>query len=128
MYTDLVNVVMNVFTSNDWGDGVGLFLGHTTVALELSSFLLEAGFDSIGIAMLMMAFLDGDDVVMMFLGKDFAVMDRLNGGVVMVLMDLTIDGSSSLLVTLLNDVLVDDSGSNLLVDSGVMVTSLVPMK
>ena len=128
MYTDLVNVMMNMFTGNDRGDGVSLFLGHTTVALELSRFLLEAGFDSIGIAMLMVTFLNRDDVVMMFLGKDFAVMDRLNGGVVMVLMDFTVDGSSGLLVTLLNDGLVDDSGSNLLVDSGVMVTSLVPMQ
>ena len=44
----------------------------------------------------------------------------------MVLVHLTVDGSSCLLVTLLNDVLVYDSGSNLLVNSGIMVTSLVP--
>ena len=46
----------------------------------------------------------------------------------MVLMDLTIDGSGGLLVTLLDDVLVHDGGSNLLVNGGVMVTSLVPVK
>lgn len=120
--------MVNVLASNDWGNGVGLFLGHTTVALELSGFLFEAGFDSIGIAMLMVTFLDGDDVVMMFLGKDFTVLDRLNGGVVMVLVDLTIDGSRGLLVTLLNDGLVHDGGSNLLVNGGVVVTSLVPVK
>ena len=120
--------MVDVLASNDWGDGVGLFLGHTTVALELRRFLFEAGLDCIGIAMLMVTFLNRNDVVMMFLGKDFTVKDRLNGGVVMVLVDLTIDGSSGLFVTLLNDVLVHDSGSNLLVNSGVMVTSLVPTK
>ena len=46
----------------------------------------------------------------------------------MVLVDLTVDGSGGLLVTLLDDVLVDDGGSNLFVDSGVMVTSLVPVQ
>ena len=123
-----MNMMMNVLTSNDWGDGVGLFLGHTTVALELGRFLFEAGLDCIGIAVLMVTFLDRNDVVMMLLGKDFTVMDRLNGGVVMVLMDLTIDGSSGLLVTLLDDVLVYDGGGNLLVNRGVMVTSLVPVE
>ena len=73
-----MNVVVNVLTSNDWGNGVGLFLVHSTVALELGRFLFEAGCDSIGIAMLMVTFLDGDDVVVMFLWKDFTVMDRLN--------------------------------------------------
>ena len=126
--TDFVNVVVNVLASNDWGDGVGLFLVHSAVALELSRFLFEAGFDSLGIAMLMVTLLDGDDVVMMFLGKDFTVKDGLNGGVVMVLMDFTVDGGRGLFVTLLDDVLVHDGGSNLLVDGGVMVTSLVPVK
>ena len=120
--------MVNVLPSNDWGNGVGLFLAHSSVALELSGFLFEAGFDCIGIAMLMVTFLDGNDVVMMLFGKDFTVYNRLNGGVVMVLVDLTIDGSGGLLVTLLDDVLVDDGGSNLFVNSGVMVTSLVPVQ
>lgn len=123
-----MNVVVNVLTSNDWGDGVGLFLAHSAVALELSRFLFEAGFDSLGIAMLMVTLLDGDDVVMMFLGKDFTVKDGLNGGVVMVLMDFTVDGCRGLFVALLDDGLVHDGGSDLLMNGGVMVTSLVPVK
>ena len=126
--TDLVNVMVNVLTSNDWGDGVGLFLVHSAVALELSRFLFEAGFDSLGIAMLMVTLLDGDDVVMMFLGEDFTVKDGLNGGVIMVLMDFTVDGGRGLFVTLLDDVLVHDGGSDLLVNGGVMMTGLVPVK
>ena len=45
----------------------------------------------------------------------------------MVLVNLTIDCSRSLLVTLLDDVLLDNSGCNLFVNSGIVVTSLVPV-
>ena len=45
----------------------------------------------------------------------------------MVLVDLTVDSSLSLLVALLDNVLLDDCGSDLLVDCGVMMTSLVPI-
>ena len=44
----------------------------------------------------------------------------------MVLMNLTVDGSGGFFVTLLDNVLLNDCGSNLFVDCGVVVTSLVP--
>lgn len=46
----------------------------------------------------------------------------------MVLVDLAVNGSSGFLVALLDHILVGNGGSNLLVDSGVMMTSLVPTK
>ena len=44
----------------------------------------------------------------------------------MVLVHLAINGGLSLLMTLLNDLLVHNSGSDLLVNCGVMVTSVLP--
>lgn len=46
----------------------------------------------------------------------------------MVLVHFTIDGGSGLFVTMLGDVLLSDGGSNLLMDSRVMMTSFVPMQ
>ena len=44
----------------------------------------------------------------------------------MVLVHLAINGSLSLLMALLDDLFVHNGGCNLLVDGGVMVTSLLP--
>ena len=44
----------------------------------------------------------------------------------MILVYLAVNGCLSLLMTLFDDLLVYNSGSNLLVDCGVMVTSLLP--
>lgn len=126
--TDLVNVVVNMLASNDGGNRVSLLFGYTTVALELSSFLLETGLDSLGIAVLVVTLLNGDDVVLMLFRKNFTVVHGLDRGVVMVLVNLAVDGSGSLFVTLLNDSLVHNCGSNFLVDGGVMFASLVPVE
>ena len=107
---------------------MSLLFGYATVALELSSFLLKTGLDSLGIAVLVVTFLNRNDVVLMLFRENFTVVHGLNGGMVMVLVNLAVDGSGSLFVTLLDDSLVHNCGSNLLVNGGVMVTSLVPMK
>ena len=44
----------------------------------------------------------------------------------MVLVNLTINGSLSFLMTLLDNVLLNNGRSNFLVDCGVMMTRLVP--
>ena len=44
----------------------------------------------------------------------------------MILMDLTVDGGSCLLVTMLGNSLVGDGGCDCFMDGGVMMTSLVP--
>lgn len=74
----------------------------------------------------MLTVLHGDDVVSMLFRKHFAILDGLNGGVEMILVNFTIDGCSSLFMAVLGDSLLSDSGSNSLVDGGVMVTSFVP--
>lgn len=45
---------------------------------------------------------------------------------VVVLVNFSVNGGGGFLVTSLCDSLVDDAGSNLLVDGGVMMTSLGP--
>lgn len=47
-------------------------------ALELSLFLLELSLDSGRVAMVVLAVLDRDDIVMMGLGQYFTIFDRLD--------------------------------------------------
>lgn len=69
--------------------------------------------------------LDGDEVVVMLLGKDLAVLDGLNGGVVVVLVNLTVNGRGYVLMAVRGDGFVGDCWSNGLVDSGVVVTRVL---
>ena len=121
-------VVVNVLARDDRGGRVTLLGGaDITSVLELQTFLLEASLDGAGIAVLVLAVLNGCHVVRMLLGENFSVLYRLNGSVIMVLVDLTVDGRGGLLMTVLGNVLIHDGGGDLLVDRGVMVTSLVPV-
>lgn len=122
-----MNVVVNMLASNDRGYGVALFLMDRARALELSSLLFKAGLDGFWVTMLVVTFLNTDHVVGVLLRQDLTVTDWLHGCVIVVLMDLTVNGSGGLLMMLLSDVLIYNSGGNFLVDSGVMVTSLGPM-
>ena len=123
----LVNVVVDMLSSDDWCNGVA-FLSATLCSsvLELQTFLLETCLDGFGFAMLVRAVRNGDDLVRMMFWEDFAVHDRLHGGVIMVLVHLAVNGGLGLLVADLGDVLVHDGWCHLLVYCGVMVTSLVP--
>ena len=76
--------------------------------------------------MLDLALLNGGHAVGVLFWENFAILDWLDRGVVMVLVHLTINGSLSLLMTLLDHLLLHNGGSDLLVDCGVMVTGLVP--
>lgn len=78
--------------------------------------------------MVMFTVLNGNHVVRMLLGQNLTVLDRLNGCVKMILMNFTVNGSGGFLMTVFGDIFIHDSGSNFLVDSGVMVTGLVPAK
>ena len=65
-------------------------------------------------------------MVCVFLGKDLSILDRLDGGMIMILVNLTINSGCSLLMTVLRDGLVYNGWSNFFVYSGVVVTCLVP--
>ena len=76
--------------------------------------------------MMMLTALHGKNVVLVALRKYFTVFDGLNGGMVVILMDLTVNGGGSFFVTVLGDSLVGYRGSHLFVNGGVMVSSFGP--
>lgn len=101
-------------------------LAFNASVLELGTLLLKTRFDSFGVAMAKFPMLDRGHVMRMLLRKYFTILHRLDGGVEMVLMDFSVDSGLSLLMTVLFDSLLSNGGSDSLVDSRVMVTSLVP--
>jgi len=121
----LVDVVVDVLASNDGCDGVGV-LGLVDEALILKELglLSKTSLNLAAVSVLELAVLNSDDVVDVLLSLDFAVEDGLDGGVVVVLVDLLVDGGSNVLVPGGDDGLVNDGGCDALVDRGVMVSGL----
>ena len=127
VFTDLMYVVVDVLSSNHWCHRVCLL--STTLypcILELSTLLFETCFNGLFITVTVLPMLDGNNVVHVLFGKDFAVFDWLDRGMIMVLVYLTVDGGLSFLMANLCDFLVHNGRRHFLVDSSVMVTSLVP--
>jgi len=90
------------------------------LSLLLCKPLLHGGI----ITVLEAAVLDRDDVVVVLLRKDLAVVHGLLGGVVVVLVNLLVDRGLELLLLAALDGLVLDGWCDLLVHGGVMVTRL----
>jgi len=123
----LVDVVVNVLSSEGGGNGLGVALGTLDALItELSSLSLEALGNLTVVAVLELTMLDGSKVVVVLFWENLTVKNGLDRGVVVVLMDLLVNGGLDLLVTLTVDGLVSDGGGNLLVDGGVVVTRLGP--
>lgn len=91
---------------------------------ELGLLLGETGLDVLGVTMLVAALFGGNDVVLVLFWQDLTIVDRLDGGVVMVLVNLLVNSSGDVLVLGALDVLVGHGGSDTLVYGGVMMTSL----
>lgn len=124
-----MNVVMFVLSGNDRCYGVRFCCGSlSTNVTELSAFLLETSLDGLCVSVTMFTVFNTNHTVLVLLGQNLTVLYWLNRGVVMILVNFTINGSLGLFMTLLDDVLLHDGGSNLLVDCGVMITSFVPKK
>ena len=70
--------------------------------------------------------LNANQVVGVLLWQNLAIMDGLNGSVVVILVDLLVNCGLNVLVACRGHVLVHNSGSDLLVDGGVMLARLVP--
>jgi hypothetical protein len=123
----LVDVVVDVLAANRGGNGLSVLgLNLDALVSKLSGLGGETLLDLGVVAVLERAVLDGGKVVVVLLGKNLAVLDGLDRGVVVVLVNLLVDGSLDLLVLLELVGLVDNSGGNLLVDGGVVVTRLGP--
>lgn len=122
-----MHVVMLVFSSNDGCNRVAFWSNSLRASVtKLLTLLFKTSLDSAGIAMTVFTSFDSGHAMLVLLRQNLAVLHWLNRGVVMVLVDLTVNGSLSLLMTLLHNVLLDNGRSNFLVDCGVMMTSLVP--
>jgi hypothetical protein len=119
----LVDVVMNVLSANSGGNALavgGVF--DATLVSKASLVVNQSPLGAINVAVVELAVLNSSELSSVLLGQNLAVLDGLDSAVVVVLVDFLVNGSVDLLVDVrLND-LVLDSGSNCLVDSGVMVT------
>lgn len=121
----LVDVMVNMLALDSWcgGSGVSSFVSVGGV-FELSSFTLEleAGLIVVVVVELL---LDGvfHDMVML-LGEDLLMLDGLDSGVVVILVDLTVDGLGDFLMASGLDILASNGGSNALGHIGC-VASLV---
>jgi len=121
----LMHVVVNVLACDSRGNALGVTLGTLlTDIAELSSLSSETLGDLTVVAVLELTVLNGTKVVVVLLWEDFTILDRLDRGVVVVLVNLLIESSLDILVTLTVDGLVSDCRCNLLVDGGVVVTRL----
>lgn len=76
--TNLMNMVVDVLASNDWGHRMALFLAHLSAILELCSLLLKTSGDGFGVAVLVLTVFHRNDVVVMFFWKNFTVVDWLD--------------------------------------------------
>lgn len=122
-----MNMVVHVLASNDWCNRVAL-LGTCFGAgvLELHTLFFKTRLDGVGVTVLNLTFLNGGHSVRVLFGKNLTILDRLDRGMVMVLVHLAINGGLSLLMTLLDNLLVYNSRGDLFVDCGVMVTCFLP--
>lgn len=123
----LVDVVVNVLTSDRGGNRLSVTLGAlSTLVTELGGLGLETVGNISVVAVLNLAVLDSAKVVVVCLGKDLTVLDGLDRGVVVVLVDFLVNGSLHVLMAFSVDGLVGDGRGNLLVNSGVVVAGLGP--
>jgi len=121
----LVDVMVNVLTSNRWCSCAGL-LGVTDGAgvLELSLLSRETVLDVRIIAVLDIAVLNTCHLVGVLLREHLSVLDGLNRGVVVVLVNLAVYRGGDIFVSGGCDVFLLNGGVDGLVDSGVMLSVL----
>jgi len=122
----LMHMVVDMLASNDWlGSGLVLTLNTGRGIFEACLLSSELLLHLIGVVMLKVAVLDTDEVVVVLLWEDLSVLHRLDGSVVVILVDLLVDGGSDAVFLLTSHGLVDDCRVDFLVDSSVMLAILV---
>lgn len=110
-------VVVDVLASDNRGDTARLLaINAGSGVLVLSTLLGQTPLVLLGVIMVDVTVLDGDDVVVVSLRKNLLILDRLDRSVVVVLVDLLVHSSSHILMLLLGDSLVCDCWCNVLVD------------
>jgi len=121
----LVDVVVNVLASNGGSSALAVCGGiYATLVLEASLFIDEVPLRGVVIAVVELAVLDSTELSSVLLRQDLTVLNRLNSAVVVVLVDLFVDGSLNLFVHMGLDNLVLNGRGNSLMDGGVVVSRL----
>ena len=119
----LMHMVVNMLSCNGRIDRMSLAGGcFCSGVVEVCTFLLKTLLHSAVLAMLVLAMFYGDETVLMLLWQDFTILNWLNGSMVMVLMNLSINSGGDLLMLLFLDVLLNNRRSYFLMDSSVMMT------
>lgn len=121
----LVDMMVNVLAFNDWSCrcGVSRVMSCASVP-ESSSITFELLSGLASVIMLELSLLNSTHVVGVFFRENFLVLNWLDGGVIVVLVDLTVNGLGHLFMTSWLYLLLCDSGSDALVDSRIMMTGL----
>lgn len=120
-----MNVVVHVLAAYDSGLAVRTLTLDAGLSVTVALLLLfQAALNSLGIVVLEGAVLDLCHLVVVLLGKGSLVEHWLLRGVVVVLVNLLVDGGGSLFVLATLYSLVGDRRGDLLVDGGVMLARL----
>jgi hypothetical protein len=122
----LMDVMVNMFAGNGRTLGLGVDRrGLYASIVELGTLFLKTTADGSIITMVDVTLLhSGHDMLVLF-RKHLLVVHRLDGGVVVVLVDLTVNGGLDLIVTGSLDSLLGNGRVDDLVDGGILVTGLV---
>jgi len=116
----LVDVDVLVFCDKLRLDDMGVLdLGLRAGVAELSLLLGETSLYALLVVVVELAVLDSRLLVLVALRQDFLVLDRLDGGVVDVLVLVLVDNSLYVFLLLALDVLVHNGGGHVLVDTAV---------
>lgn len=102
-----------------------LGVGHVLLVSHLGLLGLDGSLGRLLVAVVKLAMLEVGDAVLVLLGENLCVLDGLHGLVVVILVDLLVDGRVYLLVTGRLDRLMLDGRRDVFFDSGVVLTRLV---
>lgn len=119
------NLLVNMLALDDGSTALGVLgLVDDTLVPELGLLSLQSPLSLLVVAVVELAVYYAANVVLMLLGEDLTVIDRLHLLVVVVLVHLLVHSGSDLLVSRGLNRLMLHCGSNLFVDSGVVVAGL----
>lgn len=123
-----MHVVVHVLTGDDGSGGAGVLALDARGLVAVPGLLGgELALDLILVVVLVRAVLDRHHVVVVLLRELSLVADRLDRGVVVVLVNLLVNGGLDVLVLGTVDGLVGHGRGNLLVNGGVVVARLRPV-
>jgi len=122
----LVDVVVNMFALDDGRVALRLRgTSHDALVLKLARLGSQSLLRVVMVAMIKLAMLDGTDIVVVLFREDLLIVNRLDDGVVVILVDLLVDSGVNLFMASWLHNLMLDVRSDLLMDRGVVVVGLM---